>query len=77
MQLCEYFTPIISLLWAFLEGFEAHFAGTCWTVVPPRTPGCAKLPLSLLGPFAKVTAVSLSTEKMSLSIFYKGWYVTK
>ena len=77
MQLHEYFTPIISLLWASLKGVEGHFVGRCWAVVPPRNPGCAKLPTSLLGPFAKVTCIPVLKENEGLFIFYKEWYVTK
>lgn len=29
MWVCEYSTPIISILWAPLEGVEAHFVGRC------------------------------------------------
>lgn len=59
MWVREYFTPIISILGAPLEGVEAHFVGRC-VFVPPWSPGCVKLNNSCLGPFARVTAVSLS-----------------
>lgn len=60
MRVHGYFPPIISILWAPLEGVEGHFVGSCWAVVPPWNPGCVKLHSSCLGPFARVTAVSLS-----------------